>query len=84
MIEDNNTSQGHFGLIYEYVDGFLAREISRSGVLNAIWAHGPDPTRPTAWADLNDCLTKVLARLTAGNLTPAEATLLILRILAAA
>lgn len=83
MIEQDNAARPHFGMIYGYVSALLEGEITRGGVEAALIAIRPDPTTVSAWADLPDCISMLLDRVTTHRITPHEATALLLRVFSA-
>ncbi len=83
MIENSRAARPHYGLVFKYVEGLRAGDMTRSAVESALLAMRPDPTLPTSWADLPDCLAVALNRARSGAIELSEATALVLRILAA-
>jgi len=83
MIEHSRAARPHYGLILAYIEGLHAGEKSRGAVEAALLAMRPDPTGPSAWADLPDCLGIVLDRVRSGALDLTAATALLLRMLSA-
>jgi len=80
MNEQNTAARPHFGMIYGYVNAPLEGEKTRDDVEAALIAIPPEPTTVSAWADLPDCISMLLDRLTAHKLTPHQAAALLLRV----
>lgn len=70
-------------VISDHVMSLVFKNQSQAAVQAAIVALRPDPTAPTAWAELEDCIGMILDRMQAHRISPAQTVALIRRVLRA-